>query len=406
MRKRVFWSALAATLLVGSIGAGASVAQPAPNPVVAAPKVLSPQVAADGHVTFRLLAPRAADVWLNGDWIGGTELPMTKGADGVWTTTIGPLSPELYGYWFTIDGVRALDPNNSETQRDGNKFNSLVMVNGPASDPWNFKDVPHGTIEQIWYASPILKQGQRRMYVYLPPSYNKDAKTKYPVLYLLHGGGGDEDAWTNMGRATVIIDNLIAAGKTMPMIVVMPNGNATQTVSQGFGLGPTPSAQQVAAPAPNPAVATGPTPARPQAPYAGSYPESLIKDVIPFVEHTFRTYTDAPHRAIAGLSMGGSQTLVITKNNPATFDYIGVFSSGGGTAEPAMGADLSKFKRPDFKLYWTGQGTTDIAGPRTKELYQTLKAAGLPVTNKEIPGNHYWFLWRNFLTDYAPQLFH
>ena len=218
-------------------------------------------------------------------------------------------------------------------------------------------------------------------------------------------GGGDEDAWTNMGRATVIMDNLIAAGKTAPMIVVMPNGNAAQTVSQGFGYGPTPSLQQVTAPLPNP-VATGPTPARPPLPYPGSYPESLVKDVIPFVEQSYRTYTDPPHRAIAGLSMGGSQTLVITKNNPTTFDYIGVFSSGGGSEQPALGADLSKFSSRDIKLYWTGAGTTDIAGPRTKELYETLKAAGVPATYKEIPGNHYWFLWRNFLADYAPRLFH
>jgi enterochelin esterase-like enzyme len=405
MKSHKCGSAIAAALMLGMCSAGAAMAQPAPNPVAASVRLRSPEAADDGRVTFRYAAPKAADVRLNGDWIGGTELPMTKDADGVWTTTIGPLSPELYGYWFTVDGARVLDPNNSETQRDGNKFNSLVMVNGPASDAWNFKDVPHGTVEQIWYASPTLKQGQRRMYVYLPPGYQKSGAAKYPALYLLHGGGGDEDAWTNMGRATVIMDNLIAAGKTTPMIVVMPNGNATQTVSQGFGYGPTPSLQQVSAPLPNPVAANAPTPARPPAPYEGSYPESLVKDVIPFVQSTYRTYTDPGHRAIAGLSMGGSQTLTITKYNPDTFDYIGVFSSGGG-AEPAMGADLSKFANGGIKLYWTGAGTTDTAGPRTKQLYETLNAANVPVSFKEIPGNHYWFLWRNFLADYAPRLFH
>ena len=161
------------------------------------------------------------------------------------------MAPQLWGYWFLADGVKALDPNNGETQRDGNRYDNLLMVSGPESDLWDFKDVPHGTVEQVWYPSPTLKQARRRMYVYLPPDY-KDTTAKYPVLYLLHGGGGDEDAWTTMGRATIILDNLIAAGKTKPMIVVMPNGNATQTVSQGYGYGPTPAPQQVVAPAPPP----------------------------------------------------------------------------------------------------------------------------------------------------------
>ena len=142
----------------------------------------------------------------------------------------------MYGYWFMVDGVRALDPSNSETERDGSRYNSMVMVDGAESAMWTFKDVPHGTVEQIWYPSPTLHMDRRRMYVYLPPSYEKDKNKKYPVLYLLHGGGGDEDAWTTMGRATIIMDNLIASGKAVPMIVVMPNGNATQSVAPGLRL--------------------------------------------------------------------------------------------------------------------------------------------------------------------------
>ena len=233
-RRSVLLMAAAGLGLLALPGAGA---QPAAAPVAASPAVQSPEVLADGRVSFRLLAPRANEVTLNGDWIGATNLPMVKGADGVWTTTVGPLAPELYGYWFSVDGVRALDPSNSETERDGSRFSSLVMVDGPASAAWRFSDVPHGTIEQVWYPSPTLKMSQRRMYVYLPPGYRDGGRT-YPVLYLLHGGGGDEDAWTTMGRASIIMDNLIAAGKAEPMVVVMPNGNDEQTVSQGFGYGP------------------------------------------------------------------------------------------------------------------------------------------------------------------------
>jgi len=287
------------------------------------------------------------------------------------------------------------------------------MVPGPASDLWTFKDVPHGTLEQIWYPSPTLHMDQRRMYVYLPVGY-QTGTTKYPVLYLLHGGGGDEDAWTVMGRATIIMDNLIASGRAVPMIVVMPNGNATQSVSQGFGYGPIPSPQQVIAPAPNPAGAptAGPgvrdtqTRGNPSSTYAGSYPESLVKDVIPFVERTYRVVPDKAHRAIAGLSMGGGQTIVTTNNNPDSFDYIGVFSSGVQNAsDPAFLSQLDAIKKANLKFYWTGAGDIDQAHDRTVALEAALKAKGFPTSYKEISGRHYWFLWRDFLGDYASKIF-
>lgn len=364
-------------VLAGGVAAGwmmvaaIATAQPTPNPVAAPVRVRSPESAPDGRVTFRLAAPKANEVTLNASWPGGTNLPMTKGADGIWTATAGPLPPQLYGYWFLVDGVRALDPNNSETERDGNRFNSLVMVNGSQSADWTFRDVPHGTVEQVWYPSPTLKQGQRRMYVYLPPNYGRRGNVRYPVLYLLHGGGGDEDAWTTMGRATVIMDNLIAAGRAVPMVVVMPNGNAAQTVSQGFGYGPTPSVQQVTAPPPNPMPANpnAPRPPRPPMPYAGSYPESLVKDVIPFVEATYRVYHDPAHRAIAGLSMGAGQTIVATNNNPGLFDYIGVFSGGGQVGDPTFERQVDALKKSGVRLYWTGAGDTDMARAGTQAIY-------------------------------------
>lgn len=440
-------SLVVATLLLPAAG----FAQPQPNAVAPAPRVKSPEISSDRQVTFRLYAPKATTVTLNGSWVGATNLPMTKDDSGVWSTTVGPMSPQMYGYWYLVDGVRAIDPSNSETERDGSRFNSMLMVSGPESALWDFKDVPHGTLEEIWYPSPTLNMDQRRMYVYLPPSYLTEKTKKFPVLYLLHGGGGDEDAWTTMGRATVIMDNLIASGKATPMIVVMPNGNATQSVSQGYGYGPTPSLTQVTAPAPNPGQgpapgqgagpgqgappamgangpapaggqmpgggamgnspaaagggANGPRPQRPPAPYAGSYAESLVKDVIPFVEKTYRVYNDKPHRAIAGLSMGGGQTVTVTNNNPKLFDYIGVFSAGGRVGDPEFEAQLSDIQKDKVKLYWTGAGDIDMARAGTVALEKDLKDKGFPTSYKEIPGRHYWFLWRDFLGDFASQIF-
>ena len=378
-------------------------AQPQPNPVAQAPKVVSPEIASDQHVTFRIYAPAATKVTLNGSWIGAAELPMSKDDKGIWSTTIGPLATQLYGYWFLVDGVRVLDPANSETERDGSRYNTMLMVPGPEADLWTFKNVPHGTVEQVWYPSPTLKMDERRMYVYLPPDYLKNPAKKYPVLYLLHGGGGDEDAWTTMGRANIIFDNLIAAGKAVPMIVVMPNGNATQYVSQGFGLGPTPSQVQTN-PAP-PIVQTVPCQPRPAPAWEGSYTQSVVKDIIPFVEKNYRVLTDRQHRAIAGLSMGGAQTMVITNHNPSLFYYIGAFSPGGPWSEDNFNEELDGVAKAGVKFYWTGAGDTDICRQTTLNLEAALKTRGVPTSYKEIPGRHYWFLWRDFLGDYTAILF-
>ena len=391
------------------------VAQQPPAPASGArPTPLhSPEIHPDRTVTFRLLAPKATEVTLNGSWDNGTSLKMTKDDAGVWSTTIGPLASQLWGYWFMVDGVKALDPNNAETQRDGARYDNLLMISGGGSEWWDFKDVPHGTVQAVWYPSPTLKLASRRMMVYTPPGYEA-GNQKYPVLYLLHGGGGDEDAWLTMGRANIIIDNLLAAGKAKPMIVVMPNGNATQTVSQGFGYGPTPAPQSVQAPAPPPlqaeqaaggrAGAPGGRGGAPQ-PYAGSYPESLVKDVIPFVEKRFRVLATKGERAIAGLSMGGGHTLAATNNNPGTFDYIGVFSSGPQAVDDTFQKQLEAVKAGGVKFYWLGAGSTDMARERTVTLSQLVKADGFNTTYREIPGRHYWFLWRDFLVHYAQVAF-
>ncbi len=364
----------------------------------------SPEMLPDRRVTFRLAAPTANEVVLNGSWPGDAKVPMTRDADGIWSTTVGPLQPELYGYAFLVDGVRALDPNNAETEREGSRFSSLLMISGAESALWDFKDVPHGSIEQIWHPAPTLHMKQRRMVVYLPPGYHTNPKQKYPVLYLLHGGGGDEDTWVTLGRAAVILDNQIASGAAVPMIIAMPNGNADQNVSQGYALGPTPSNQQVNAPPPDPDRFALDRPQIP-IPYAGAYPQSLVKDVIPFVERTYRVHADAAHRAIAGLSMGAAQTVATTANNPGLFAYIGVFSGGGRLGDPLFESQLDALARSKPKLYWTGTGDDDISRLRTTALYEAVKARGMSASYKKIPGTHTWPLWRDFLGDFAPRLF-
>jgi enterochelin esterase-like enzyme len=399
-QNRIWTGALVAGLLTASV----AFSQPAPR---ATPR--SPEIHPDRTVTFRLAAPKAAEVTLNGSWEGARDIKMTNDDNGVWSVTIGPLGAQLWGYRYLVDGVKALDPGNGETQRDGVRIDNLLMISGPESEMWDFRDVPHGTVEQVWYASPTLKLARRRMYVYTPPDY-KSSTSRYPVLYLLHGGGGDEDAWVVMGRANIIMDNLIAQGKAKPMIVVMPNGNATQTVSQGFGFGPTPAPQAVRAPAPPPLQAAaagggqGGRGMQPQ-PYEGSYPQSLVKDVVPFIETHYRVIADKDSRAIAGLSMGGGHTLSATNNNPGVFGYIGVFSSGPRTVDEAYEKQLQAVKAGGVKLYWVGAGTADMARDGAVNLSALLKKQGFKTTYKEIPGSHYWFLWRDFLADYGSCLF-
>jgi len=405
-RTLLFGGMLAAVFMACSLAH----AQPGPAPFV---KLLSPDIQPDHTVTFRISAPQANEVTLNGSWDGARNIKMTKDDTGVWSVTVGPLSAQLWGFWYMVDGVKALDPNDSETQRDGTRIDNLLLITGPADDLWTFKDVPHGTVEQVWYPSPTLNLDQRRMYVYLPPDYMKNKTARYPVLYLLHGGGGDEDAWTAMGRAPTILDNLIAAGKIIPMIVGMPNGNAKQTVSQGFGLGPTPAPQQVNAPAPPPLQAAGAAPGGmpsgaappPQMPYEGSYPQSLVKDVIPFVEANYRVIPDQAHRAVAGLSMGAGHTLTITNNNPGVFAYIGVFSGGIRNLDDATEKQLQALSKSGVKFYWTGAGDIDMARAGTVALHDELVKLGFKTSYTEIPGPHYWFLWRPFLADFTPLLF-
>lgn len=370
----------------------------------------SPEINADNSVTFRLSAPDAAEVTVRGDWQEGFNapgIPMTKDDKGVWSVTIPPLQPELWGYTFTVNGVRMLDPGNPLVKRDGTRFDNILLISGPASSLYEIKDVPHGNVSMVWYDSPVLKK-TRRMYVYTPPGY-ETGKERYPVFYLLHGGGGDEDAWFTLGRTNVILDNLIAQGKAKPMIVVMPNGNANQYAAPGMGLPAQQMPPRAAPPAAPPAAAPGPPaaakPAMPAQPYAGSYPESLVKDIIPFIEKNYRAIPNMSSRAIAGLSMGGGHTVTATNNNPGTFGYIGVWSAGTRTADEAFEKQLVELKAKGVKLYYVGVGSTDFALEGSKTLSAVVKKVGFNQVYRETPGGHTWFNWRIYLSDFAPMLF-
>lgn len=424
---RAYWIGLVVALL----SASPISAQPAPSPQQAqpgragrgaqGPRVVSPEIHPDKKITFRLFAPNAGAVVLNAIWDAYADVPMVKDAQGVWSVTVNPLPEQLWQYSFSVDGIRVLDPANGEYARDGNRYFNLLMISGPFSSAWEFKpDVPRGAVQSVWYPSGILKQPGRRLYVYTPPDYMK-SNARYPVLYLLHGGGGDEDQWINLGRANIIMDNLIAAGKMKPMIVVMPNGNANQMVAQGYGYGPIPRAP-AAALAPPPAQgqpgggrgaaapgagAAGVVPARGgrgPVPYEGSYPHSLVNEVIPFIDKNYRTISSKNSRAIAGLSMGGGHTVQATNNNPGVFGWVAVWSAGAQDT-PEFVAALTKLKDSGVKHYYVAAGTTDFALNGSQTLYKLAQKVGLTTSWHETPGPHEYLIWRVFLGDFGSMLF-
>ncbi len=390
-------------------------AQPATRgPGADAPVQLrSPEVLPDGRVVFRLLAPAAATVTLGGDFPIGHDVAMTKDETGAWSVTVGPLQADRYGYFFTVDGVRTLDWRNVFVERDGARYVSWLAVAGAASADFEVQDVPHGTVSQVWYPSPTLGL-QRRLYLYTPPGY-EGGTTRYPVLYLLHGGGGDEAAWAELGRAPEILDNLIAQGRCRPMIVVMTNGNATQSASQNVV----------------------PLSAPPGYPGLGilRFPESLVKDVIPFVDGTYRTQPDRGHRAVAGLSMGGAQALYAGLNNLDRFAWVAALSGGfpllpdvpidiapPANAATLRGPDVTRSIDPTkylalhpalmagvnarLRLLYLSIGIDDGLITTHRALKRLLDERGVAYALFEAPGyGHEWRFWRLSLCDLLPRLF-
>jgi enterochelin esterase-like enzyme len=351
-------------------------------------RVISPEVSDDNRITFRIYAPEAKSIQLYGEWITDyTKLETLQRNDtGLFQITVGPIPPEIYGYNFILDGVSVLDPANPFVRRDGQRNASLVLVPGKESALYGAEKVPHGNLSKVWYDSPTLGL-QRRMYIYTPPGYEK-GDMKYPVLYLLHGGGGDEDAWTTLGRAPYILDNLIAKGLAKPMLIVMPNGNAYQTA--GPGDTPTDASERPAD----------------YASYRGKFEESLVKDIIPYVETNYRVTKSKDARAIAGLSMGGGQTTTTTNNNPSTFSYIGVFSAGARNVDDDFRAKLKAIKDNKVKLYYVGCGVDDrLAYQGSLTLVEELKKLDMPDKFRESSGGHTWANWRIYLSELAPLLF-
>jgi enterochelin esterase-like enzyme len=368
-----------------------------------AAKVRSPEVLADGRITFRLFAPKAIEVLVQGNWEGGRGLAMTKGDSGLWSvTTETALQPEVWAYTFSVDGVRTLDPSNYNVTRDGVGFMNTVLAPGEASAVFQPRQVPHGTVSAVWLPSTAMKT-PRRMFVYTPPGY-EGSTTKYPVLYLLHGSGGDEEAWPVMGIANVIMDNLIAQEKAKPMIVVMPNAYWNEVASLDIA-GPRT--------APPPGVGSGGG-----AQGYNANEKDIVDDLIPFVEKHYRTLPGPENRAIAGLSMGAGIAANVGLKRLDVFASVGVLSSGmfGSTSGPIAGAELLDKISPGLlsnpaatnkklRLFFFSCGTEDPRLPYLNKVTDDLRGRQINLTFKSYSGAHEWKVWRHSLADMAPMLF-
>jgi len=362
----------------------------------AAPLV-SPEILEDNSVIFRLRAPEAQSVKLGGTMNSDySELEMKKNEESIFEIKIGPLIPDIYVYTFKVDGVTALDPSNNVVVRDGSHIENRLMIPGKLTDLYDVKDVPHGKVTATWYLSSILGM-TRRCLVYTPPGYGKSLDS-YPVLYLLHGGGGDEEAWISRGRANYILDNLIAQGKAKPMIVVIPNGNASITSAPGdtpLELLLQQSWTQMAAAG---------------AMVGDKIPASLVNDLIPFIEGNYRVKANKQNRALAGLSMGGYQTQLTTNLYPEKFDYIGVMSMGlysmfGHYDKEQHAAQLKALQKTNPKLYWVGVGKADFLYESVVDLRKLYDEVGFEYEYRESEGGHSWNNWRMYLTELVPRFF-
>lgn len=368
--------------------------------------VVSPEIHDNNTVTFRLKAPKATKVQVTGDFLptqriktqsgefdGPGVADLKEGKDGVWEfTTPKPLKPELYSYSFIVDDLKMMDPSNVYMIRDVASVTNVFIVGGERADLYKVNKVPHGTVSRVWYNSPTLGM-DRRMTVYTPAGYETSGK-RYPVFYLLHGMGGDEEAWIALGRTSQILDNLIAQGKAKPMIVVMTNGNAAQEAAPGeSSLGfVVPSMQQPKT-------------------MEGSF-ETAFPDVVKFVDSNYRTINSKQGRAIAGLSMGGYHALHISKQYPDMFNYVGLFSAaimpGKDVKSPIYDNMEGKLKIQFGKkpaLYWIGIGNTDFLYKDNEMYRKMLDEKGYKYTYYESSEGHIWKNWRIYLTEFVPLLF-
>lgn len=409
--------------------------------------IQSPIINPDNSVTFNVSFPQAEEVFLRGTVVPAKKLIRTSAGaytkdgkiqmvkkDGIWTCTTGVLPSEFYTYYFEVDGQPRIDPNNPNTVRDIADTLSYFVIKGGIADDYVKKSVAHGTLKKVWYPSTLNGMKKRRMTVYLPAGYSSSTQKKYPVLYLLHGSGGDEDSWTACGRASEILDNLIASGRCEPMIVVMPNGNADLAAAPG-------------ADPRNPNVKPS---AMNTSSMLGKIESVFMDEVVDYVDENYRTLADKQHRAIAGLSLGGLHTLFISLNNPDKFDYVGLFSAqatnalnnkrigglqaigeawgtlkenlpfiGGGSVDRKISQytsdELSIYDNIDTKLaalfstpprvYYIALGKDDFVKKLNDDYRKKLDAKGFRYAYNETDGGHTWENWRKYLVDFLPRLF-
>lgn len=358
--------------------------------------VVSPQINEDNSVTFRLRADAAGHVTVIGDWAAnGGRGEMTRNADGVWTYTTPVLPSEMYTYRIDVDGVVNLDPLNPFTRRDVGNVYSVFYIGGGCGDYYQVHDVPHGDVVTTWYHSDSAG-ADRRLSVYLPPCYGKEGR-KYPVLYLLHGSGGDETAWLDLGHVARIMDNLIARGEAEPMIVVMPNGNFSKQAAPGE----TPEN-----------LAFRPVMTNMLTDYKNGAYEMAFTEIIGFIDNKYSTIPDRQHRAIAGLSMGGFHSLYIALNYPEWFDYVGLFSAGLMTdlntdreAYRDEDAKLARLSELGCELFWIGIGKDDFLYEANTDFRKRLDSMGFDYIYHESERGHIWANWRQYLLLFVPQLF-
>ena len=368
--------------------------------------IVSPEINPDHSVTFRLRAPKAITVQLTGDFLptmkrtvnyGGREMTMEsagivdlkEGQNGIWEYTSAPLEGELYSYSFLVNGVKTMDPSNIYQNRDVATWTNIFTISAEKGDKgywYEVHDVPHGSLSHVWYNSPTLG-AQRRLTVYTPAGYEDNPKAKYPVFYLLHGSGGDEDAWSDLGRTAQILDNLIAEGKAKPMIVVMPNGVYYNNAAPGAAVN-----------------MFQPTLTNSRSDSTKEIEDSF-PDIINFIESHYHVAKGMYNRAVGGLSMGGRQSSALSRRYPTMFGYVGMFSGVVPPDEDGFDEALEATFKANPKLHWIGVGSADGVKVNSLKLKEYCDAHGYPVTYYESDGGHIWRNWRVYLTIFAQQLF-
>ncbi len=350
------------------------------TPPPALPAYVSPEIHPDDTVTFRLRAPNAQKVEVT---LEGAVTALQQDADGLWSATSPVLAPEIYGYHFLVDGTPILDPRNTNVRSNLLSLTNDVTIPGTPPRPWEVQSIPHGIVEHHFYTSQVvlgLPNNQSDYYVYTPPGYSAKSRQHYPVLYLLHGFSDAADGWSSVGKANFILDSLIASGKAKPMIVVMTLGYGNMAVLKP-GRTPEINAQNV-----------------------DLYGKALVTEVIPQIEANYQVSKKREDRAIAGLSMGGHESLVVGLNHPELFAWIGTFSAGVN-AKVVSELPTTTAQKANLRLLWMACGVDDGLLKPNQAVIAALKAEGLPVTAIETPGHHQWPVWRDNLIHFTPLLF-